>query len=228
MEISKKRVLVIGLGQFGRTLVDSLWASGAEVVVIDKDAGAVEACKDRSSAAYVGDSAETRTLGSIGAADMDVAVVTFGEDFEATVLCAASLVKMGVKETIARAQNERQAEVLRAVGVSRVLQLEAEMGRRVAAEIAGAAADISALATGFRVMPWVARGSSVGRTLAQLELPKRFGVNVLGYFRCGTVPGKGGAAIEAPRPDYALADGDTIVVAGPTTSVDLFLAHMRG
>jgi len=134
----KKRVLVVGAGQFGRAVVDGLWGAGADVVVIDKHPAAIDAIKDRSSAAFVGDGVDPKTLASIGAEEMDVAIVTFGEDFEATVLCIASLVRMGVKHTIARAHTERQADVLRAIGASRIVQLELEMGKKVSAELSSA------------------------------------------------------------------------------------------
>ena len=113
----------------GSSLVEDLWDTNIEIVVVDKNPAAVEAVKDKSSAAFVGDGSEQRVLEGIGGRQLDVAVVTYGEDFESTVLAVSTLAQMKVPCIIARGANERQASVLRAVGATRVVLIEAEMGR---------------------------------------------------------------------------------------------------
>ena len=103
--MSHKKVLVIGLGRFGSALAEELWNTNCELLVVDKDPEAVDVHKARSSAAFVADASEPGVLENIGARDVDVAVVTSGEDFEATVLCVSQLSQMGVKIIFARAAN---------------------------------------------------------------------------------------------------------------------------
>ena len=217
-----KRVLVIGLGRFGDSLVETLWQSRAETIAVDSDAEQVEQAKEKTSAAFVGDATDPRVLTAIGADHVDAAVVTFGEQFEASVLTVASLKKLGVKEIVARAATLRQAEVLRAVGATRVLQLEHEMGHRVAIDLVmPVATDLLDFAHGYRVVPWMASGSLVGSSLAEADLRKRWEITVLG------VRAKGADAIELPGGEYRIAAGDTLLIAGTESAIDRFVHGSR-
>lgn len=215
-----KKVLVIGLGRFGDSLVETLWQSRAEVIAVDADPEQVERAKSVTSAAFQGDATDPRVLSAIGAEHVDTAVVTFGEDFEATVLCVATLRKMGVKDVIARAATPRQAEVLRMVGATRVVQLEREMGHRVAADVVmPVASDLLDFAHGVRVVPWIAEGKLVGKTLAESDLRRRFEIHVLGV----RPKGAAGAKLEVPGADYRIAAGDTLLLAGGEGTIARFV-----
>ncbi len=130
-----RRVLVIGIGSFGTALVETLHRNGAEVIVIDENPAALEGVKSLAAHAVVADGTDPRVLEAVDARNCDMAVVTFGEDFEASVLSVAALKKLGVREVAARAVNQRQQDVLLAVGATRVIQLEIEGGRRLGDEI---------------------------------------------------------------------------------------------
>jgi len=224
--VAKKRVLVIGLGGFGSAIVEVLWkASEVEVIAVDESDQAVDRIKSRTAAAFVGDVSDPRVLHEIGAKDVDCAVVSFGEDFEASVLCVASLAKLGVKEIVARAANSRQVDVLKAVGATRVLELEREMGARIATEVmADASSELLDFAHGYRVVPWVAHGPLVGKTLEQAELRKRFDITVLGF---GHDPdGRGRPRQVTPAtPDYTIAKGDILMLVAVEAAMDRFLAE---
>lgn len=132
-----RRVLVIGIGTFGTALVETLHAAGAEVIVVDESPVAIDAVKDLCAHAVVADGSDPRVLSALEAPTCDAAVVTFGEDFEASVLTVAALSKLGVREIAVRATSARQQEVLLAVGATRVIQLELEAGRRFGDELVG-------------------------------------------------------------------------------------------
>jgi trk system potassium uptake protein TrkA len=221
--LAQKRVLVIGLGRFGGALANELWESGCELIVVDKDPDAIDAFKAKAGAAFVADANDPGVLESVGAKDADVAVVTSGEDFEATVLAVSQLSQMGVKTIFARAASERQAHVLRAVGATRAIQVEDEMGHRVAVQVLNpASAHLMDFATHFRVIPWVAVTSYVGKTLEDVRF-RNFELNVLGYFK------KDGQAEQRPKmqlaaPDYRIQTGDTLLLVGEEENLERFLA----
>jgi Trk K+ transport system NAD-binding subunit len=89
-----KTVLVIGLGPMGTSLVEELWDTNVEIVVIDRDPVAVDAVKDKAHAALVADGTDPTVLEGVVAKDMHAAVVNFGEDFEAAVLTVSTLAQM--------------------------------------------------------------------------------------------------------------------------------------
>lgn len=221
-----KKVLVIGLGRFGSALAEELWDTNCELIVIDRDAEAVDRHKARASAAFVADATDFGVLENVGARDVDVAVVTSGEDFEATVLCVSQLVELGVKTIFARAATDRQAKVLTAVGATRAIQVENEMGRRLAVQVLNpVAADLMDFATHFRVVPWVAVPPYVGKKLAEARF-RSFELNVLGYFRQ-----EPGVTHTKPRmrfvnPDYRIEQGDTLLLVGDEDNIERFLASL--
>jgi trk system potassium uptake protein TrkA len=222
-----KSVLVIGLGRFGTAIVETLWKQGAEVIAVDDDSEAVDAVKDKTSASFVGDATNPKVLEGIGAQYVDTAVVTFGEHFEPLVLCAASLKRLGVPEIIARAATDRQADILRAVGVNRVIQIETEMGRRVGADITTPLAqDLLDLASHYRVVPWAAHGPLVGQTLANAAIRRRYNINVLGVRAQGADKSVGRPKLEIPTPDYAIKDGDTLLLVGDSDDINRFVLEI--
>lgn len=228
--MKKKKVLVIGLGRFGSAIVESLWkAAGVETVAVDTTAEAVDAVKDRADASFVGSGVDPKVLEGIGAAECDVAVVTFGEDFEATVLCVAELKRLGVKEIVARAANRRQVGVLRAVGATRVYQLEQEMGRRVSVDlVTPIAADLLEFAHQHQIHPWIAGGRVVGMTLADAQLRRTWGVTVLGYRKQGSAERGATRGFEVAGPDYRISEGDVLLLVGETAAMQKFVTEMGG
>ncbi|HET9959125.1 MAG TPA: TrkA family potassium uptake protein [Polyangiaceae bacterium] len=216
-----KRVLVIGLGRFGSALVEELWDAGCELIVIDRQPEAVDRLKTKAAAAFVGDATELAVLESLGAKEVDVAVVTAGEAFEGVVLCVSALAQMGVKVIFARAANDRQAHVLERVGATRAVQVENEMGRRLAIQVLNpVAAPLLDFATHFRVVPWTVPAAFVGRTLAETAF-RRHEINVLGWL---SLEGSSKPRLQFPASDYRMAAGHTLLLAGEEEAIERFLA----
>ncbi|HLG19645.1 MAG TPA: TrkA family potassium uptake protein [Bdellovibrionota bacterium] len=130
-----KRILIIGLGRFGFSLAESLAIRKCEVIAIDKDMARVSEIKDRVTYAAQVDGTDVESLRSVKADSVAAAVVGMGDNFEAAMLCVAALKEVGVAQVIARAQTARHARILAAIGASEVLQIEADMGRRLADSI---------------------------------------------------------------------------------------------
>lgn len=216
-----KKVLVIGAGRFGGSLIDELWETGCDIIVVDRAPEALEAVKSKAAAAFVADATDPSVLEKIGAKDVDVAVVTAGEAFEGVVLCVSELARLGVKIIFARAATERQAYVLERVGATRAVQVENEMGRRLAVQVLNpVASHLLDYATHFRVMPWNATPAYVGKTLAAANF-RRFEINVLGWF---------GPEAEHPKLNFATADyqigaNHTLLLVGEEDAIERFLAQ---
>jgi trk system potassium uptake protein TrkA len=217
----RRKVLVIGIGRFGGALVDELWQSGCEVVAIDKQPEAIESVRSRTSAAFVADVTDPAVLENVGAREMDVAVVTAGEAFEGVVLCVAQLAQLGLKTIFARAANDRQAHVLERVGATRAVQVENEMGRRLAVQVLNpVAGHILDFATHFRVVPWHVTPRYYDKPLAEAGF-RRFELNVIGWFAGDS---------EKPRlnfalPDYQMKQGHTLLLVGQEDAMERFLEH---
>ncbi len=105
-------------------------------MAVDMRMEQVESLKDRLAYAVEVDATDVEALRSIDAQSCAAAVVAVGEDFESAVLAVAALKELGIARVIARARDSRQARILRAVGASEVIEVETEVGRRLAEQLA--------------------------------------------------------------------------------------------
>jgi trk system potassium uptake protein len=155
---------------------------------------------------------------------VDVAVVTAGEAFEGVVLCVSLLAELGVKVIFARAANDRQASVLARVGATRAIQVENEMGRRLAVQVLNpVSSHLLDYATHFGAVPWNASAGYVGKTL-NLANFRRFELNVIGWFAGD--PEK--PRLNFPGPDYQIEAGHTLLLVGEQSAIERFLAQPEG
>ncbi|MEG1641737.1 MAG: TrkA family potassium uptake protein [Synergistaceae bacterium] len=128
----KKTYLIVGLGRFGRSLCESLTASGQTVIGVDIDHAVVNEMADKIDIAAQLDVADEGAFVKIGAKEADIAIVTIGEGIEASILSTSILVEMGIKTVIARACNVRHAKVLKRIGAHKIVMPEWDMGQRLA------------------------------------------------------------------------------------------------
>jgi trk system potassium uptake protein TrkA len=207
-----KRVLVVGLGRFGRAVAETIMEARGEVVAVDTDMTRVEAVRDRVAVAAQLDSVEPEALREIGARAMDAAVVAIGEDFAAEVLTVALLKEIGIEQIIARAPTERERRIPELVGATRVISVEAEMGQRVGRPlVATGVVDHVALGGGVSIVYWTVDERLVGRALADAELRERWHLDVVG------VRPRGGDRVEIfPRPTTCCATATCSSSSAPT------------
>jgi trk system potassium uptake protein TrkA len=130
-----QRFLVVGLGRFGTAVAETLSQQGCEVVAVDLSMTNVEAVRDSVAHAVELDATDPEALRAIEASSCPIAVVAIGEDFEASVLSVAALKEVGVGHIIARANGPRERRILRLVGASEVVEIETDIGRRLAIDL---------------------------------------------------------------------------------------------
>jgi trk system potassium uptake protein len=149
---------------------------------------------------------------------------TFGAAFESSVLVVSALRSLGVAQVFARAETTRRADVLRAVGASRVIEVEREMGRRVGMElVAPSPPDLLEFAGRYRVVPWVAAGLLVGRTLRESGVRERYGLNVLGVRPVDQIQAGRKPSLVPPSPEHRIQEGDTLLLVGEDEQVKRFM-----
>ena len=93
------RYVVVGLGNFGATLAQRLYALGHEVVVLDVDAKSVDAVGPMVTRAIVGDATKREVLEEAGAEGADVGIVAIGEPLGASILTLLAMRDVGIKST---------------------------------------------------------------------------------------------------------------------------------
>ncbi|HSW10716.1 MAG TPA: TrkA family potassium uptake protein [Bacillota bacterium] len=212
----KQRFVVIGLGRFGGSVALQLARWGYEVLGVDRDEVRVKAVMQHLTRAVEADAANPRAFKSLQLAEYDTAIVATGLNLEASVVVTTRLKLGGCPRVVARAADDLQATILTRLGADRVVLPEQDMGERVARNLAlPNVLDYLSLAPGYRVVEVRAPESLHGRSLKQLDLGSRFGLNVVAL--------RGPIEVEVPpRPDRRIEPGDVLVVVGPVEGLKFF------
>ena len=212
-------VAVIGLGRFGTSLALELMAGGTEVLGIDADEEIVQSLNGVLTQVVRADSTKSEALQQLAVDEFDRVVVAIGSDITASILTCSVLLGMKVPGIWAKAVTEQHALILEQLGVHRVIRPEAEMGRRVAHLVRGAAQDYIEIDRGYAIVKSAPPSRLHGIPLGQTGLRKEFGVTVAAYKQ------PGGEWHNADA-DTVLSEGDTILIVGPTRKAEGF-AQLR-
>lgn len=224
---------VIGLGKFGYKLATTLAHKGAEVMAIDRDKKLVDQIKDEVSVAICLDSRDLEALQAVGLDEVDVAVVSIGEDFESRQLATLHLKEIGVPKIIAKALNPVQGQIMRLIGADEVINPEEEMGKTLAERLV--IPNIQShmkLSEDHSLIEMPVPRKFVGKSILELELRKRYNVIIV-YIRKLKKNRKHTQAEEEehwegviPAPNYIFEEGDLLFVLGKDNDArDFAAAH---
>lgn len=179
--MKNKQYVILGLGVFGSTIAKTLSQFECEVLAIDKDPECVQRVADYVTKAVIGDATDEQFLMNLGIEEFDVGIVAIGDHLEECVLGVLNLKEIGVPYIVAKAKNKRFKVVLEKIGADRVVRPEKEMGERVARSMLRKnITDLVKIDENYSIVEMTVPLQWVGKTLLELDLRKRFGVNILG------------------------------------------------
>jgi trk system potassium uptake protein TrkA len=211
-----KRILVVGLGTFGAGAAAALHEAGHRVVALDEDAATVERLADELPEVLVGDGTDVQALEQAGARDADAAIVATGDDVTASLLAALSLRDLGVSEIYIKVSSDLHARILDTLGLGTSVFPERESAHLLAKRVTRRAIlNYVELGPGFSAQEMAVPASWVGRTLRQLELPRRFNVAVVAVRDV-----LADRYLPVPDPDAPLKESDALLVAGPDSRLE--------
>jgi trk system potassium uptake protein len=209
MSNAKKRICVIGLGQFGFELACSL-ADECEVLALDRKKDPVEQIQERVHRALILDVKDFESLRSVVDSEFDEAIISIAENLESSILATLYLKKIGIKKIWAKASSEDHAAILQAIGADKIIFPERESARRLAAAIKNPnLMDFIPITENYQVIEIPAPAWCVGKNLVQLNLRQRFGVFVMAVKQSS--PKK---FLFLPQPIYEVKRTDILLVAG--------------
>ncbi len=205
-----KRFIIIGLGNFGSAAAEALYADGHEVIAVDINEELVDRIAPYVTRAAVGDGRHLATLERIGAGDAETGIVSTGDDITASVLSTLALRDLGLRDIYVKVISRDHARVMEKLGVSETIFPERESGLRLGKRISSQSIlNYFRLAEGFSIQEMAVPDPWIGRSLRELQLPKRFRISVIAVHDVLT-----DEMIPVPDPDALLKDSDTLLVAG--------------
>jgi len=205
-----KQFIVLGLGRFGSAVATTLVELGHEVLGVDNDEERVDALKDKITQAVQADITEEKVLKELGVKNFDAAIVSIATDLEASILVTMMLKEMGLKYIIAKAQNNLHAKVLKKIGVDKVVFPERDMGARIAQRlITPNIKDYIELEPDYNVIEIKALPEFADKTLSELDLRNKYGINVLAIKRDNSVNISPRAKDQIKKDDFLIVIGET-------------------
>lgn len=212
---------VIGLGRFGTAVAKTLYESGKEIILIDKDPDKVRELRYMTEYAYVIDHMDKAALEEVGVSECEVAVVCIGSATDANILTTLYCVSLGVSRVIAKANSEDQGLILTKIGAEVVFP-ERDSGERLAKSLVNKnMIDYFALPGNMDVVQMKVPLEFSGHSLLELDLPNRFGISVVAIE-------SGGTTSDVVDPNYVFKEGDSLVLIGSKGNLNKFEEEYAG
>ena len=204
----KKQYVVFGVDRFGASVARTLEAAGCQVTAVDHDPEKIQMIADEVSYAMTLDVEDPDAILDLELKNMDGAVVTMADQMEASIVAAMTCVEIGVPYIVARAKNEMHGRILERIGVNKVVYPEQEMGERIGRYIAAQDfMDWISLSGEFSLVELMMPPEWVGKSLVELDLRNRYGINVVGMK-------KGNEIVTQLDPRKGLEEGTALYVIG--------------
>ncbi len=211
----KRQVAVIGLGRFGYGVAETVVKEGCEVLAIDTDPEKIQAISDLATFAVQCDATDEKALKAVSAQNVDVAVVSIGENIEASILIVQTLKEMGIKQIIAKGVTAQHGKILKNLGVSEVIFPERDAAIRLARRLVSPnVLEYLELAPGFSVPDHMS-----GLRLREAKIQEAYNVNLIGIRKKVTRMVKGRMTTDevfnvTPSLDDVVEKGDILVLVG--------------
>ena len=214
-----KSVLLIGLGRFGRHMAAKLRELHHEVLAVDKDEERVNDALDIVTHAQIGDSTNPAFIASLGVRNFDMCVVAIGDDFQSSLETTALLKEQGAPYVLARAARDVHAKFLLRNGADDVVYPERQSASWAAVWYSSDHIfDYIELTPDHSIYETAVPPAWVGKTIGQLGVRQRHGINILATKR-------GGQLNPIPGGDHCFQAEETILVLGANKDVQRFLNY---
>ena len=219
--MAKESYAVIGLGQFGISIVNELIALGKDVLAIDNDPDQVKRISDVLPTAFVCDSTDEVALNQVEIRDAEYVVIAFGDNLEATILTTVLLKDMGVKHLIVRVDNPQYINIIKKLGAEEIISPQQAAGIALANRIGNEDyKDFYKLDKKFSIVSIEVNQDFSPRSLQEMNTKNLFGVSL--------VLVKRGSTSFVPSGKDNILPGDNLFVVGTRKEVRAFREALNG
>ncbi|MBR2460507.1 MAG: TrkA family potassium uptake protein [Clostridia bacterium] len=211
-----KTYAVFGLGRYGMAVSRELVNNGIEVLAVDSNEAVVNSAATELPICRCADVTDPEVIRQLGISNIDVVIVAMANNLEASVLAVTLCKDIGVKRVIAKCGSEMQKKILSRVGADEVVFPENESGTRLAKNLLSSGfIDAVTLSRDFAMTEIDVREDWIGKSLLELNLRKRFSMNVVALRR--------GERLNVNiDPEDKIKSGDKLIVIASTAKLATF------
>ena len=208
-----KSILLIGLGRFGRHIAMKLNDLNHQVMAVDSNEERVNAVLGYVTSALIGDSTSEEFLSSLGVGNFDACIVAIGDDFQSSLETTSLLKELGAGKVIARASTGVKEKFLLRNGADEVVYPEKQLAAWTAIRCTSEhILDYIELDATHSIFELSIPEEWNGKTILQLDIRKKYGVNILGVRENGVLNMN-------ITPDMTMDKGKSLLVLGNERSV---------
>ena len=207
-----KSILIVGAGQFGKHIAMRMSELRCETMVVDSDEERINAILPYVTNAQIGDSTNAEFMEALGIPDYDSCIVTVCDSFQDSLETTALLKELGAKKVISRAQNDVQEKFLKRNGADETIYPEKQTAVRLATkEASNDIHDVFQLDDDINIVEVSVPKAWYGRTIAELDLRKKYHMNIVSVRRAGQ--------LVIPLPDTVMTPDDALFILGRISDI---------
>lgn len=210
------KIVIAGIGKFGKELTEHLSKENHDIIIIDKKAAVIEEVVNQFDVmGYCGNSASYTTQKNASVAKADLFVATTSTD-EVNILCCLVAKKLGVRQTIARIRNPEyalQAQLMTdELGISMTLNPDLDTAREIFRILRfPSALKVESFANGkVDLVEIKIEKDSLLNNKSLMELRDKYEVRIL---VCAV---KRDNEVIIPKGDFVLQEGDYVYITAGT------------
>ena len=140
--MARKRFVIIGLGNFGSGVAETLVNEGHEVIALDFSERNVDRLGSILDRAVVGDGTSREVIERAGGKGADAAVVSVGDDITASILATLAVRDVGIPNVYVKVISFDHARVMEKQGVTETIFPERESALRLGMRDTTVSADL--------------------------------------------------------------------------------------
>lgn len=185
--MAKKSIAVLGLGKYGRSLAETLYSLGEDVLVADVDEKVIRDMSSKVTSAVCANLDNEDEVAALGLQNMDIVITSMGGNLSASILCVAIAKEKGVPVVIAKASTDRMKMILQRVGADKIVCPEEEGGVRSARILTSRyIRDYFEIDDNLCMIELSPKKNWIGKNLIELNLRRLYNMNVAAIKSKGT------------------------------------------
>ena len=226
----KKKIIVIGLGNFGGNLAIKLTEDGHEVFGVDKSPSKVDNLQRKINHAIGLDTSEESSINHLPLDDTDIVVIAIGENVGASITTTALIKKHFAGRILARSLTPVHKTVLEAMQIEEIIEPEAEYAHELSNRlmVKGAVKSME-LHGDYEIVEVKIPRKIVGLTLGDLDIKKKFNAHIVTVIKQSEKKNfLGSASMEQKvhgilHSIYQFEANDLLIVFGTKVNIDKFI-----